>query len=583
MTEEQIESNKIFKYSLTPNGIEKIFSIITSNNYKDNTKIKINISLQIHSSNYLPIYGFKYYTLCDFFHNYEYFIFEVNELLCLPNYIINIKEISSTYDYSNQIYIIQIYKYELLSKALYQIYPKTKNYDISKFSRGFKYYVRQPIDILNYNTIRQINKIGSFIKLYIRVISKSTILGFEKNECDNHKGNFFCFDVIDFNNDTLRVNVVKNNAEFFYKKIKINSIYEITGNFSKEEIKKDFKELNNIYLKDYIKPKFEITIGNGTNIKELEDDNLIDKIQEIKYINFWNFFQILNYNFSNIQLINSIGYVLKVGICFKKQHALRTVLLIDSSDNIIELDLWNQFTLLPILEGDVILIKNIQVKKRGDDNINSLTTVDETEIIFKRDNFLKILYSKINLKNLNKLECFINELIILKNPILKKSEKNFIKVINGYILDLITDINDLFIEGCLDRNCNGKLNKNESFWLCKKCKKQYILPGYFFNDWIIKICDCSGQINCILKKEVIQDIIKIPISKLKLKSKNNILELLDFNSEFFFYTKGEKTSNGDLIITNLEKIQKNKIYTNTIINNIKKKLKIQQSLKNLIN
>ena len=576
------ETNKIFKYSITPNGIEEIFSLITSNDYIDNTKIKINISLQIYSSYYNSAYGFKYYTLCDFYHNYDNFIFEINELQCLPNHIINIKEITSNYNYSNHFFIIQINKYEHLSNALYQIYPKTIKYDISKYTRKFKYYVKPKIDLLKYDTISRINKIGSYIKLYIRVITKTTIVGFEKDETNYHKGNFFCFDVIDFNNETLRINAIKDNAEYFYKDIKINSIYEIKGNFSKQKIIKDFDLINDIYLSgDYIKPKYEISIGNETKIIELEDNNDLSKIDENKYLKFWNFYKILNYNFSNIQLVNTIGYVLKVGICFKKINALRNILLIDTSNNIIELDLWNQFTLLPIKEGNVLLIKNIQVKKRGDDNINCLTSVDETKIIInpnnERDNFLKkfILYSNINLKNENKLECFINEIIKLKNPILKKNERNFIKVINCYIVDLITDINDLIIEGCLEKNCfNQKLIKNQFFWFCNKCKKQYIFPGYYFNDWIIKISDCSGEINCILKKEIITYLINLTPNQIKLKTKNNILELLDLKSEFLFYTKCEKDTNDNLIILKIEKISNKKNYIiNTLINNIKQKLK----------
>ena len=163
----------------------------------------------------------------------------------------------------------------------------------------------------------------------------------------------------------------------------------------------------------------------------------------------------------------------------------------------------------------------------------------------------------------------------MKNPILKKNEKNFIKVINCYIIDLITDVNNLIIESCLGKNCvNQKLIKNQSFWYCNKCKKQYIFPGYYFNDWIIKISDCSGEINCILKKDIISNLLNLSPNQIKLKSKNNILELLDLNSEFLFYTKGEKDTNNNLIILKIEKISNKKNYIiNTLINNIKKKLK----------
>ena len=50
---------------------------------------------------------------------------------------------------------------------------------------------------------------------------------FTKNKDNTHGGNFFYFDAIDINNDTIRITATYSNANFYYSKIKVNNIYII--------------------------------------------------------------------------------------------------------------------------------------------------------------------------------------------------------------------------------------------------------------------------------------------------------------------------------------------------------------------
>ena len=71
-------SNSYFKYTVTPNGLNKIFDIITDDSYKANEKIQMDLNLQIAKREYQSALGSYFYTLCDDKYNYSWFMFEID-------------------------------------------------------------------------------------------------------------------------------------------------------------------------------------------------------------------------------------------------------------------------------------------------------------------------------------------------------------------------------------------------------------------------------------------------------------------------------------------------------------------------
>ena len=156
----------------------------------------------------------------------------------LKDEIINIKEISYIYDSSKQFFYFIINLYEITSKALYQIYPYTSVFNVNKYLNIFIYVKKKPIEYLNFNVLNNLDTLPKKLIFYLRVISKVTLTSFTKNKDNTHDGNFFYFDAIDINNDTVRIIATYSNANYYYSKIKVNNIYTISGNFFLGEITK---------------------------------------------------------------------------------------------------------------------------------------------------------------------------------------------------------------------------------------------------------------------------------------------------------------------------------------------------------
>jgi len=239
------------------------------------------------------------------------------------------------------------------------------------------------------------------------------------------------------------------------------------------------------FYKEIKKPNKEIILGNDSKVVDVddEDSNLI-KIDENKFLEFNNIASMLKLNNSFVDLVNTIGIVIKAAKCYKVTYAIRKIKLLDDSGFIIDANIWNQYTLFPIKLGDILMIKNIQMKK-DNEGVNYLTTVDETDIIINPDienkDKLKEIYKKYieesesnkkvnNGKKLNiktKLEnkngnCILkyinmnnDNFIFIKDLIDNtiKGKTSSIKMIYGYIFKLVyTKLEDIIIYTCL--NCS---------------------------------------------------------------------------------------------------------------------------------
>ena len=392
-----IENIETDKYTLTPNGITILFQKLSSEKISPNEILKININLQ-----YSGIKSDNFYTLSDCYHNYSNFKFKKVPYCFQKDEIINIKEISYIYDSNNQLLYFIINLYEITSKALYQIYPYTTVFNVNNYLNIFTYVKQKKIDYLKFNVFKNLTTLPKNLIFYVRVISKVTLTSFTKNKDNTHDGNFFYFDAIDINNDTVRIIATYSNANYYYNKIKINSIYTISGNFYLNELTR-YQEHNQEnplykYYKEIKKPSKEISLGNDSKVIEMdnEDDNLI-KIDENKFLEFNCIADILKLNNSFVDLVNTIGIVIKTAKCYKITYAIKKIKILDDSGFIIDVNLWNQYTLFPVKLGDIIIIKNIQIK-RDNEGINYMTTVDETDIIInpnidKKDK-LKEIYEK---------------------------------------------------------------------------------------------------------------------------------------------------------------------------------------------
>ena len=591
------EKEGIEKYTLTPEGLTEIFQKLSSEKPCPNESILININLQF-SGQKDEIIDTVYYTLCDCHYYFKYFIFKKPQFSLQTDEIINIKEISYSYDSNKQFFSFNINQYEIKSKALYQILPFTTSFNINKYLNIFSYSKKKPIDYLKYNVLLNLATLPKKLIFYVRVISKVTLTSFTKNKENKHDGNFFYFDVVDINRDTIRIIATYSNANYYYSKIKINSIYSISGNFFLHELTRyqEHNKANPLYkfYKEIKMPSKEIYLGNDSKIIEMEDsdDSNLISVDENKYLIFNDIKSILSMNNTFVDLVNTIGVIIKVERCFKVTYTLRKIILLDESNCTIRVNLWNQYTLYPVKIGDVLLIKNIQVKKY--DESNHMTTVDETSLIINPDiektKQLKLIYEKYiinnpiviknksnqsnikknekklkNNKNQSILNYFTNNkinnirngngnLIFIQDLInLKNKNINAGKEIYGYIKEIIYNkIDDIVVCACL--KCLKSLSKNGTFWNCKKCKKVYLLPSYNFKDIIINILDSTGSININIKNDKIKEIFGISPEKI-----NNLEEIKKWENKikfglYYFYTNNKYDDYGNLIVENINKI-----------------------------
>ena len=584
------------KYTLTPNGITIIFKKLSKEKPSPGKIINVDINLQ-----YSGIKTNDFYTLSDCFFNFSNFKFKNTPYCFLKDEIINIKEISYIYDSSKQFFYFIINLYEITSKALYQIYPYTSVFNVNKYLNIFIYVKKKPIEYLNFNVLNNLDTLPKKLIFYLRVISKVTLTSFTKNKDNTHDGNFFYFDAIDINNDTVRIIATYSNANYYYSKIKVNNIYTISGNFFLGEITKyqEHDKENPLYkyYQEIKMPRKEIYLGNDSKVVEMDndDDNLII-IEENKFIEFNNIGNLLKLNNSFVDLINTVGIVIKAAKCYKVTYAIRKIKLLDDSGFIIDTNLWNQYTLYPVKQGDILIIKNIQMKK-DNKGINYLTTVDETELIINPDiekkEQLKKIYeeyiekfeSNKNLSNnkkfisKNKIEkkdnnCILqyinistNGNFIFINDLVEKNKNNEIsspKMIYGYINKLIySKLDDIIIYTCL--TCTKKLKQKGAFWFCTNCKKNYICPNYSFNDMIINIIDSSGNINIILSGKKIKEIFGISPDKIKSLEEIKFFEVKIKYKLCCVYTLNNYDTNGNLIVEDFKFITQEKIKEQNLI------------------
>lgn len=543
--------DKFAKFCLSDNGINKIFTYISSKDYKQGEKIILTspISLQIANETYLAEFDLYKLILCDTKYYYEYFLININDLMRLHNYskksrnnkhnsediIINIKELSANYNNDNHMFFIKIHIFDIRSLHVYQIYLHTEKFDHP--SLNFIYSKNIPIDLRKYNTIKQLSQLSTLNKLCVRVISKTTIVSFTLNHDNTHSGNLFYFDIIDSEQATLRVAVHGFLAQRYYKIIHIGKLYELKGYFSLIEITNYKETNNNMHLyKGIAKPKYEIVLGNDVIITELPEDNCVKTLKQLqKELHFRNIKDILTSSVSKIEFINTFGYVKKVEFLYRKVYALRPIILVDHTGYEIRVLLWNQFTFLPIFQGDYVRITNIQCKTGNgkESNINHLTTVDETEIeinpIEKDFTFSNIqirnlyqgflfkdsisLKPKNNIKHNNKhdnnnkqYEKFIGELLSCGN-----NYSNCTYLICCYIKDIEFEEKEHCVYmGCPNKKCKQKLNKNNNIgWTCVDCRSHVILPCYYFRNFIITISDCSGEMKLQITNDLIKTLLEI--------------------------------------------------------------------------
>ena len=591
------EKEGIEKYTLTPDGITQIFQKLSSEKPSPNKSIQVNINLQYSGQKNETIY----YTLCDCHHHFKYFLFKKPPFSLQNDEIINLKDISYNYDSNTQFFTFIIHQYEIKSKALYQILPFTTLFNVNKYLNIFSFSKKMPIDYFKYNLLNDIDTLPKKLTFYVRVISKVTLTSFTKNKENKHDGNFFYFDVVDLNYDTIRVIATYSNANYYYSKIKMNSIYVISGNFFLHELTRyqEHNKSNPLYkfCKELKMPNKEIYLGNDSKIYEMDSDdpNLIC-VDENKYIIYDDIKSILNMNNSFVDLVNTIGVIVKVEGCFKVTYPLRKITLLDNTNSIIRVNLWNQYTLYPVKVGDVLLIKNIQVKKY--DENNHMTTVDETCLTINPDiektNELKLVYQnfisnsdnylflKPSLNNLKKnskkikknnhsiLQYFNNQnnnngkFIFIRDLINSKNNNNKQeKCIYGYINKVIYNKKEDIID-CSCLLCLKPLSKKGSFWNCINCKKNYIFPSCFYKDIILNIIDSSGNIDIVIQKEKIKEIFGVSPDKINsLEEIKKLEEIIKYDS-YLFHTKNKYNESDKLIIENFNKAYMNEFKDNNM-------------------
>jgi len=388
-----------------------------------------------------------------------------------------------------------------------------------------------------YNPLKQLTTLSQDYKLLVKIISKGDIKPFR-----NGNGKLFSFIIMDEFGSKMQVIAFDRIADKFKDEIIENNIYEITGGYIRTSDKRydppdsDYKLVLNDSSVITKKNKAE----NNFKDKFIDPDNKFVTLREVKDIS-----------------INSIVNVLCIvgdkGETTRKETKsgslmIRKTIVLDQSNEKMELTLWRHFTQLNINNGDLLVCKKVRVNDFGGKN---LTTTSDSKLFINPSisNFQEIAKEIQELKNfseqneLNKGILDISDNIDnnnsnnnmslnkIKNESYDNSNKNSNNnnslnsnkkdykdkiVYMDSILDemdkyILTDFDHRFpfykiratithlghseknfYAGCPNRECNRKVSFANGDWICQYCRQSFKSPKYYYS-LNIRVKDCSCE------------------------------------------------------------------------------------------
>ena len=393
-----------------------------------------------------------------------------------------------------------------------------------------------------YTPLKQLNTLTTDYKLLIKVTSKGEIKQFR-----NGKGKLFSFTIMDEYGSKMQAIGFDKIADKYKDEIIENNIYEITGGYIRTSDKRfdppgsDYKLILNdssIIIK-------KNNLDNNTKDKFLDPDN-----------KFWTLREVKDANINTI--VNVICILGDKGETTYKETKngsllIRKTIVLDQSNEKMELTLWRNFTQLNLNNGDLLVCQKVRVNDFGGKNLTSTTEskifinppISDFPDISKEIQALKTFSEQnelnkgiIDSNSNNKENTTVNSNNNNNNNSFNKN-KNEINTFNSYqnnnknnnynnknyndkivYIDSILDEMDKYINidfdhrfpfykiraiithlghteknfyaGCPNRECNRKVSFSNGDWICQYCRQSYKTPKYYYS-LNIRVKDCSSE------------------------------------------------------------------------------------------
>ena len=391
-----------------------------------------------------------------------------------------------------------------------------------------------------YTPLKQLTTLSQDYKLLIKITSKGEIKPFR-----NGKGKLFSFIIMDEFGTKMQAIGFDKIADKYKDELLENNIYEITGGYIRIADKRfdppgsDYKLILNetsVFTKKNI-------LENNFKDKFIDPDNKFLTLREVKEV-------------SINSIVNVICIVGDKGETSHKDTKsgsilIRKTLVLDQSNEKMELTLWRHFTQLKINNGDLLVCQKVRVNDFGGKNITSTT---ESKIVinpqlkdfpdiskeiqalknFSEQNELNkgiidtnnLLNSNNNNNSFNKAKSENNNNIILnKNNYSSNNNNNISNNNKNYndkivYMDSILDEMDKYVmtdfehrfpfykiratvthlvhteknfyPGCPNRECNRKVSFSNGDWICQYCRQSFKTPKYYYS-LNIRVKDCSSE------------------------------------------------------------------------------------------
>ena len=474
-----------------------------------------------------------------------------------------------------------------------------------------------------YTSLKLLTTLSKDYKLLVKVTSKGEIKQFHSG-----KGKLFSFVIMDELGNKMQAIGFDKIADKFKDEIVENNIYEITGGYIRTADKRfdppgsDYKlilsESSNIIKKDDLEKNFENRFTDPDN-------------------KFWNLNEIKEAPVNTI--VNVVCIVADKGETTNKDTKsgsilIRKTMVVDQSNEKMELTLWRNLTQLKFNNGDVLVCRKVRVNDFGGKNLTSTTEskifinpipsdfpdlsqdIQNLKIFSEQNEFSKGLFSSNNkndsdntnkMENENEKKNKISIININKSDINQKKEFNDKIVYIDYILEemgkyILTDFDHRFpfykiratvthlghteknfYPGCPNRECNRKLSYTNGDWICQSCRQSFKTPRYYYS-LNIRVKDCSSEYWVDIFGKPAEMIMNINADDYRNILVNRDEEKLGQISEgveykeFYFLlkvrlNKYNDTTKKKFTATKIERINK-KEDTNRLVNDIKMRLKI---------
>ena len=386
-----------------------------------------------------------------------------------------------------------------------------------------------------YTPLKQLNTLTTNYKLLVKITSKGEIKPFR-----NGNGKLFSFTIMDESGSKMQAIGFDKIVDKFKDSIVENNIYEITGGYIRTADKRF----------DPPGSDYKLILNDTSVISEKNVDNILKEKFSDPDNKFFTLREVKEANINSI--VNVICIVGDKGESTYKETKngsmlIRKTIVLDQSNEKMELTLWRNFTQLKINNGDLLVCQKVRVNDFGGKNLTSTTEskiflnpkISDFPDIGKEIQALKLFseqnelskgiiepnekdiannnsnstnhkskneYNKSNdeyNKNKNTFENNnknYNDKIVYMDSILDEMDRYIMTDFDHRfpfykIRATITHLGHTeknFYAGCPNRECNRKVSFSNGDWICQYCRQSFKTPKYYYS-LNIRVKDCSSE------------------------------------------------------------------------------------------